>query len=169
MTADKRSTTMKTTTTTNRRILFEYPALPKIELAFCYLVVACSMIYAWSQVLIASNNYKFQYWHQVRINRLPLIGDRYMDESNWEWKEWLPIGLMFIPFFTIHSIIFNIGGHYISDQSDGSWYSYDYTVMIRRIDSIVKRRIKNVRLMDSPDLFSCKRFFWVKIWNPVIM
>ncbi|VDN85557.1 unnamed protein product [Brugia pahangi] len=63
---------------TKRRILFQYPALPTIELGLCYIIVGCSMIYAWSQVLIASNKYEFQYWHSIRINRLPLIGERYM-------------------------------------------------------------------------------------------
>ncbi|CAG9532238.1 unnamed protein product [Cercopithifilaria johnstoni] len=112
MTSDKRIKS----TATSRRVLFEYPPLPSVELGFCYIVVGCSLIYAWSQVIIASNKYEFQYWHSVRLNRLPLIGERYMDESNWEWSAWSPIGFMMLPFFTIHSIIFNIGEHFISDQ-----------------------------------------------------
>ncbi|EJW71786.1 hypothetical protein WUBG_17302, partial [Wuchereria bancrofti] len=64
--------------TTKRPILFQYPPLPTIELGICYIIVGCSMIYAWSQVIIASNKYEFQYWHSIRINRLPLIGERYM-------------------------------------------------------------------------------------------
>ncbi|EFO12556.1 hypothetical protein LOAG_15977, partial [Loa loa] len=63
---------------TNRRILFQYPALSNVEIGFCYFIVGCSMIYAWSQVIIASNKYQFQYWHSIRINRLPFIGERYM-------------------------------------------------------------------------------------------
>ncbi|KAK6105064.1 MBOAT membrane-bound O-acyltransferase family protein [Brugia pahangi] len=102
---------------TKRRILFQYPALPTIELGLCYIIVGCSMIYAWSQVLIASNKYEFQYWHSIRINRLPLIGERYMDESNWEWASWTPIGFSLLPFFILHSIIFNIGGSFVSDNT----------------------------------------------------
>lgn len=72
------SGTGMTATTRRRPVPFQYPALSKVEIGICYSVVACSMIYAWCQVIIASNEYQFQYWHEVQINRLPLIGERIM-------------------------------------------------------------------------------------------
>lgn len=39
------------------------------------------------------------------------------DNSNWEWNSWVPIGIMLVPFFIIHSITFNIAGQFVTEQT----------------------------------------------------
>ncbi|VDK28255.1 unnamed protein product [Gongylonema pulchrum] len=102
--------------TRHRKVLFQYPALPKFELRLYIVVVCCAAAYAWSEVLIASNKFEFKFGKPASLHHFPLIGDRFKDESNWEWSRWSPLAFSLLPFLIMHSVIFNIGSELVSED-----------------------------------------------------
>ncbi|MFH4978016.1 hypothetical protein AB6A40_004725 [Gnathostoma spinigerum] len=99
-----------------RAPLFEYPPLPRRELQFYILVVIATIIYGYYSVFKLSWNYKFHIGDPVIVNRLPVIGERFKDISNWEWFRWAPYQLSVIPHMLIHSILFNVSSKFLHDQ-----------------------------------------------------
>uniref|UniRef100_A0A915A7K5 Protein-cysteine N-palmitoyltransferase Rasp n=1 Tax=Parascaris univalens TaxID=6257 RepID=A0A915A7K5_PARUN len=101
-----------------RKLLFEYPALPKYEIRFYILVVVVAFVYAWDRVVKATTAYERKIDRlsglSIPKNNLPIFGPRYKDESNWEWGRWCPFALSFLPYLIMHSIIFNVGEKFIS-------------------------------------------------------
>lgn len=60
----------------NRKVLFEYPSLPEIK--FCFLVVICTLIYAWYCVFQASQRWaKFRLSENVPLKEFPFFGKRF--------------------------------------------------------------------------------------------
>ncbi|CAJ0931870.1 unnamed protein product, partial [Mesorhabditis belari] len=97
-----------------RPILFEYPALPEIKL--CFLVMLSVMIYAWYGVYKASENFTFKWAHWAQPSQLPLFGERFKDQSNWEWWKWSPIAFSYLPIYFGHFLVFNLGTKYLEDR-----------------------------------------------------
>ncbi|TMS34398.1 hypothetical protein L596_002003 [Steinernema carpocapsae] len=89
-----------------RRSLFKYPPLPEINL--CFLITFSALSYAWYCVYNASTKFEFKFGHMASISNLPFFGQRFKDESNWEWFRWSPLGLSLIPYYIGHSVVFNI-------------------------------------------------------------
>ncbi|KAK0394830.1 hypothetical protein QR680_000953 [Steinernema hermaphroditum] len=89
-----------------RPTLFKYPPLPEVKL--CFFVTFTAVTYAWYCVYNASTKFEFKFGHVASIQTLPFFGQRFKDESNWEWYRWSPLGLSLIPFYIAHSVVFNI-------------------------------------------------------------
>ncbi|VDM94875.1 unnamed protein product [Thelazia callipaeda] len=109
---------LKSTTTNSKRkvVSFVYADLPTFELClYCCFLFSCTS-YAWFQVLATSNNYKFNIGQLASLKTLPFFGQRFKDESNWEWNNWSSLALSLLPFLLIHSIIFNTAERFVSDQ-----------------------------------------------------
>ncbi|KAH7729689.1 HHAT-1 protein [Aphelenchoides avenae] len=94
-----------------RSPIFEYPALPEMKL--CYAVVFCAMIYAWYCVYSASTKWQFKIGHAASITRLPFIGPRFKDETNWEWFYWPKFAMSYIPYLVGHCALFNFSERYL--------------------------------------------------------
>jgi hypothetical protein len=90
-----------------RKPIFFYPALPEIKL--CFAVTIATVAYAWYCVYIASTKFQFKIGHMASVHDLPLIGQRFRDDTNWEWFRWRPHAFNALPFLAMHSILFNIG------------------------------------------------------------
>uniref|UniRef100_A0A7E4W0H9 MBOAT family protein n=1 Tax=Panagrellus redivivus TaxID=6233 RepID=A0A7E4W0H9_PANRE len=90
-----------------RKPLFSYPALPEIK--FCFAVVVGCLAYAWYCVYNASTKFEFKIGHIASIHELPFFGQRFRDDSNWEWYRWRPHALQGLPLLALHSVLFNLG------------------------------------------------------------
>uniref|UniRef100_A0AC35FXC0 Uncharacterized protein n=1 Tax=Panagrolaimus sp. PS1159 TaxID=55785 RepID=A0AC35FXC0_9BILA len=98
---------MSQTIVQKRKPIFFYPALPEIKL--CFAVTIATVAYAWYCVYLASTKFQFKIGHMASVHDLPLIGQRFRDDTNWEWFRWRPHAFNALPFLAMHSILFNIG------------------------------------------------------------
>ncbi|CAI4227284.1 unnamed protein product [Auanema sp. JU1783] len=105
---------MGTTTAPVKRILFQYPPLPEIKL--CFVVSICTLAYAYYAVFKASQGFTWKYGDYGIQSSLPILGARIKDISNWEWFKWSPFALRYLPLFIGHTIVFNVGSKYLSDN-----------------------------------------------------
>ncbi|CAD5211841.1 unnamed protein product [Bursaphelenchus okinawaensis] len=97
-----------------RKPLFEYPALPEFPIYFSITFVA--LIYAWYCVYNASTKWTFRFGFPASVSTLPLLGERFRDEFDWEWNRWGPMAVKSFPFMILNSIVFNMTSRYCSER-----------------------------------------------------
>lgn len=147
----------------HRKVLFEYPALPKFELLLYIIVVCCSVIYGWLQVIIASRKFDFKFGNSAALHRLPFFGERFKDESNWEWSRWSPLALSLLPFLTIHSVFFNIGRKFISEDFM-QYFTIIYSITCSCL--IFTKWLVFVSIVQGSIIFFAAHFIrhWIVVW-----
>ncbi|KJH47258.1 MBOAT family protein [Dictyocaulus viviparus] len=112
-----------TISTQSTRIRFIYPALPEIKL--CYAIVFGSICYGLYGVLLASRNYTWSIGDHGIVNHLPFYGPAIKDQSSWEWLNWSPFAVRYLPVLFLHTLIFNLGSKLISETP----FVFIYTIL----------------------------------------
>ncbi|GMR36853.1 hypothetical protein PMAYCL1PPCAC_07048, partial [Pristionchus mayeri] len=97
-----------------KRTFYSYPELPEIKL--CWIVTIGTLLYGWTKVYQISQQFKWNIGDQASYKEIPLIGNRFKDEANWEWSRWSPYALSYLPVYFGHSLLFNIGSKIMSDR-----------------------------------------------------
>ncbi|KAE9418295.1 hypothetical protein Angca_007448, partial [Angiostrongylus cantonensis] len=92
---------------------FSYPALPEIKL--CYAVVSASMIYGLNCVWQASRNFEWGVGDYGVYSSLPFYGPAIKDHTNWEWVNWSPFALRYLPLLIAHALFFNLGSKLMAE------------------------------------------------------
>lgn len=147
-----------------RNVLFEYPALPRLEITFYFLVVIITIAYGWHRVFVTSRTYDWTSDSPYEIYedvKLLSNGPTYRkDLTNAEWRFWSIYVRKVLPWLAGHALLFNLT-ELVLPKCVWSVFMLAYWILAHTV--FIKRKLIVVTLAQGACTFCVARFTRSKV------